>query len=179
MTYNPTNPARQGRTRSVAWGLYILSLSLLSYVATPGASAQDRASGAMLITARIIEAPSIQQDRSLRFTNVTEHTQTVSAKPEKEQTARFVLQGRRGTPMHIRLDAEASLAHADGSILTLQPKLYGTPTEETTVRPLDNGGVVTLDEAGQYYLHIGGDLAVTEATAGRYQGTMTMQVIYE
>lgn len=152
--------------------------------------AQTTASTTAPITADVQVALSISETGTIAFGTVyTGTTPSVSAY-SSSNVAEFTISGNPSTNVTINVDASDQLTGPSGSTpLTFTPNVVGWTSSTqpatgnaitSTGNPYTLGSAATGDNAGYFYLWVGGDISSipTSQLSGSYSGTVTVQVQY-
>lgn len=134
------------------------------------------------VSARVVNTIEIVTIRDMQFGPVQPGQQQISIDPlQDSETGKMIAIGIPGSSIKVSFVRERTLTRVDGSsTLTFTYEIAGNDQDDQSSAELlqSENRNLDLNEEGEYYFWIGGQVNIEDAKPGQYNGDFTIEVEY-
>lgn len=153
-------------------------------IAVPGLHAQGNSSEkySIRVSARVVKSIEMVTIRDMQFGPVQPGQEQILIDPLLDsETGKMIAIGIPNAKIRVSFVKERVLTHANGnSTLTFTYEIAGNDQDDQSSAELlqtDNRNLI-LNEEGEYFFWIGGQVNIEDAQPGKYNGDFTIEVEY-
>jgi len=134
------------------------------------------------ISAEVVNSIELITVRTIQFDRSSGREESIVINPVNSgQAGKMIAQGAPGAAFRITFLRERDLVNRnDGEVLFFRYVVSGNSEDDQGTSELleDDNRALRFNESGQYYIWVGGEVSLQNASPGSYEGEFTLEIEY-